>query len=85
MTMADALKTAWRNTRLTMAMRAQVIAFEYLKADGSRRTAHGTLLPTLTPQTKQSGRATNGAIQTYYDTDRQAWRSYRKANLLGIA
>ena len=43
MTLSDALKTAWRNFKLRVAMKSRIVKFYFLKVDGSIREAYGTL------------------------------------------
>lgn len=58
------------------------VEFKYLKADGTQRTAHGTLCHDLIPASDQpTGRGTfNGyekGYAPYYDLDRMGWRCFR--------
>lgn len=84
-TMSEALKCAWRNVRLHAAMAKGVVKFYFQKVDGSIREAFGTLAANIVPGTKGTERRQNPTIQTYFDTDRQEWRSFKKANLLSLA
>lgn len=83
-TMSEALKTAWRNIKLTAVMRTKITRFYFRKVDGSIREAYGTLKETLIPATGESNRKKNDTVQTYYDTERGEWRCYKKANLISI-
>ena len=85
-TMSEALKVAWRNFRLKMAMKQKVAHFYFRKIDGSVREAWGTLAESIVPATNSnSGRKPNPTVQTYFDTEKGEWRCYRIANLLSIA
>lgn len=84
--MSEALKVAWANAKLKMAMKKRIVKFYFQKVDGSIREAYGTTdekhIPTPTGTDK---RAKNDTVQCYYDTERESWRCFKKANLLKIA
>jgi hypothetical protein len=82
---SEALKTAWLNTKLRKAMTAGIVKFYYQKVDGSIREAYGTLAERMVPATLGTGRRTNATVQTYFDSEVQDWRCYKKANLMRIA
>lgn len=84
-TMAEALKTAWRNIKLRTQMQQRIVKFYFQKVDGSIREAYGTLKETLIPATGESNRKKNDTVQTYFDSEKQAWRCYKKANLIRIS
>ena len=84
-TRAEALKTAWANVELTERMRGGIVKFYFRKVDGTTREAYGTLCEKLLPPTGGSGRKPNDTVQVYFDTERQEYRCYKKANLLAIA
>ena len=84
-TMAEALKCAWANFKLRKAMTNKIVRFYFQKVDGSIREAFGTLAANIVPQTNESERKPNDTVQTYFDTEKQAWRCYKKANLVRIA
>ena len=78
-TMSEALKCAWANMKLKLQMKSK-------KVDGSVREAYGTLNEKLMPAvTGTDNRKKNDTVQTYYDTERQEFRCFKKANLLKIA
>ena len=81
-TMAEALKCAWANMKLKTAMRSRIVKFYFRKVDGTIREAYGTLKPALMAETKGTGRKPNDTVQVYFDTERQEYRSYKKANLI---
>lgn len=83
--MAEAMKTAWRNFKLKRAMQGKIICFYFKKVDGTLREAYGTLKESLLPATQGTGRRTNDTVQTYFDTEKQEWRCFKKANLVRIA
>lgn len=84
--MSEALKVAWANFKLKMAMKSRIVRFYFLKVDGSTREAFGTLADGMIPAIAGTDtRKPNDTIQTYYDTEKAAWRCFKRANLLRIA
>lgn len=85
-TMAEALKAAWLNFKLKIAMAARIVKFYFQKIDGSIREAYGTLRADLMPATSgNDNRRKNDTVQVYYDTERQEYRCFKKANIIAIA
>lgn len=84
-TMSEALKCAWANMKLKAAMKQRIVKFYFTKVDGSVREAYGTLKENLVPATSGESRKKNDTVQVYFDTERQEYRCYKKANLLNIA
>ena len=85
-TMSEALKVAWANVKLRIAMKQKIVRFYFRKIDGSIREAWGTLAENLIPATSGTdNRRKNDTVQVYYDTEKADWRCYKKANLLSIA
>lgn len=84
-TMSEALKVAWANMKLKAAMKQKIVKFYFKKVDGSIREAYGTLKENLIPATSGDNRKKNDTVQVYFDTERQEYRCYKKANLLNIA
>ena len=81
-TISQALKTAWQNMKLKLAMKFQIVKFYYTKIDGTIREAYGTLCQRLVPETAGTDtRKKCETVQVYYDTERQEWRCFKKANL----
>ena len=90
MTMSNALKLAWRNAKLYRKLCTSTVTFEYIKNDGSIRHSIGTLsvsqIPAQQiPSGRGAGRTKNSNAQTYYDMDKNAWRSFKRANLVSIS
>lgn len=83
--MSEALKCAWANMKLKAAMKQRIVKFYFTKVDGSVREAYGTLKENLIPTTSGDNRKKNDTVQVYFDTERQEYRCYKKANLLNIA
>ena len=84
-TMSEALKCAWANMKLKAAMKQRIVKFYFKKVDGSVREAYGTLKENLIPATSGDNRKKNDTVQVYFDTERQEYRCFKKANLLNIA
>lgn len=82
-TMREALIVAWRNIKLNAAMQSRIVKFYFQKVDGTIREAYGTLKSTIVPETSSERRA-NPTVQTYYDTEAQNWRCFKRANLIKI-
>lgn len=64
------------------------VTFTFTKKDGTTRTAVGTNKPTIVPNFytfKGSTARANNAVLAYYDLEKNAFRSFRKENLVSIA
>lgn len=83
-TMSETMKCAWANIKLKAAMKQRIVKFYYQKVSGEIREAFGTLKEGMVPDTLGTGRKPNDTLFTYYDTERDAWRSFKRANLLSI-
>lgn len=83
-TMSEALKVAWANMKLKAAMKQRIVKFYFQKVDGSIREAYGTLKENLIPATSGDNRKRNDTVQVFYDTEKQEWRCFKKANLISI-
>lgn len=83
--MSEALKCAWANMKLKAAMKQRIVKFYFKKVDGSVREAYGTLKENLIPATSGDNRKKNDTVQVYFDTERQEYRCFKKANLINIA
>lgn len=82
MTMSEAMRASWLHYKVKSAMHKGIVRFYFQKVDGTVREAYGTLKNDLCPETKGTGRKSGAMIQTYYDTKRQGWRSFKVANLI---
>lgn len=83
--LSEALKVAWLNIKLKVQMKKRIVKFYFQKVDGSLREAFGTLSESVIPQTQSNGRKMNDTCQVYFDTERESWRCFKKANLIKIA
>lgn len=79
-TLSEALKEAWVNIKLVNAMHNGIVKFYFTKVDGSKREAYGTLSSEVIPPVGGE-RKNNDTCQVYFDTEKQAWRCFKKANL----
>lgn len=77
------LKLAWCNFNLVRRMHTEVVRFYFRKVDGTLREAWGTLRTDIVPPVEGNDtRKKNDTVQTYYDTERQEWRSFKRLNLI---
>lgn len=84
-TMSEALKAAWANIKLKAAMKNRIVKFYFQKVDGSVREAYGTLKDNLISAIAGTdNRKRNDTVQVFYDTEKQEWRCFKKANLISI-
>ena len=84
---STALKKAWTLYRLAKMMRKGVVKFFYEKVDGSARVAYGTLvdLPAGVTSRRSVTKAPNYGTMCYWDTKKQAFRSFKVENFIAIA
>ena len=84
-TMSEALHTAWLNAKLHFAMTVRICKFYFQKVDGTIREAYGTLKQDLIPATSgDDNRKKNDTVQVYFDTEKQEYRCFKRANLIRI-
>ncbi|MDR1562273.1 MAG: SH3 beta-barrel fold-containing protein [Dysgonamonadaceae bacterium] len=84
-TMSEALRAAWLNIKLLFAFKQRIVKFYYQKVDSTLREAYGTFSPAIMPEISGNDRrAKNDTVQIYYDTERQEFRCFKKANLIKI-
>lgn len=83
-TLSEALKCAWANIKLKAALSKRVVKFYFQKVDGTMREAYGTLMSERIPATKGT-KKTADTCQVYFDTEKDEWRCFKKANLVRIA
>nr|WP_302437567.1 SH3 beta-barrel fold-containing protein [Bacteroides intestinalis] len=82
--MAEAMKQAWQVLKLKAALKNGVVKFYYQKLNGEVRTAWDTLKEGLIPETKGTERKKNESLITYFDNEKQAYRSFKVANLIKV-
>lgn len=83
-TLSEALKQAWALYRLHKKMIAGIVKFYYQKVDGTMREAWGTLNASLMPKMdpKTDKKTENATVQVYFDTEKQEFRCFKRANLV---
>ena len=83
---AICLQKAWANDKLYKAMQSDVCEFFYMKTDGTKRQAFGTLKhDIIDSKINGSGRKPNENIFTYYDTEKQEFRCFKRYNIIAIS
>ena len=82
--LSEALKRAWANFKLVVRMCRGIVKFYFQKVDGSIREAYGTLSSRFVPAIAAGtdSRKKNDMTQTYFDTEKQVWRCFKKLNLI---
>lgn len=81
---SEAWKKAWAVYRLKQQLQQMTaVNFSFVKVStGEVRKATGTLSSEVVPQTNGTGRPKPVGIVTYFDTDKNAWRSFRAETLV---
>lgn len=84
LSMRDAMVKAWGIFKLKGQMLRGIVKFFYTKIDGTTRMAWGTLKADLLPQQEEGCRQkkVNDTTFCYYDTDKQAFRSFKMINYI---
>lgn len=84
LSMSEALKKAWMNIKLKVALKSGIVKFYFQKVNGEIREAYRTLSSNLIPQTSSGGSSPrkDETTQIYFDTERGSWRRYKKANII---
>ena len=83
LSLSEALKRAWANFKLVVRMCSGIVKFYFQKVDGSIREAYGTLSGRLIPAIAGTdSKKKNDTTQTYFDTEKQEWRCFKKLNLI---
>ena len=83
LSLSGALKKAWKNFKLRVAMSKGIVKFYFQKVDGTIREAYGTLNERIIPAIAGTdNRKKNDTTQTYFDTEKQEWRCFKKLNLV---
>lgn len=84
-TMGEALQTAWANAKFKAVASKKIVEFYFRKVDGTTRQAFGTICGDLVPSTSGTdNRKKNDLIQTYFDTEKNEWRCFKKFNLIRV-
>ena len=74
-------------TEFDKMLREGVVDFEFIKKDGTVRSAKGTLLPEHLPAPKADSdstpRKTNENVMVYFDMEKKSFRSFVKVSFVG--
>lgn len=83
---AECLKRSWQLSKLAKAMKTKVVQFFYVKAStGELRQAFGTLQSSVIDGlVKGVARRQNDNLMTYFDCEKQEFRSFKKFNLTKV-
>lgn len=84
MAIEEATKVAEMNCKLYDALCSHNVRFVFEKKDGTMRDAYGTMRYDTTPPLLGTGRQLSFDLQLYFDLDKMAWRSFKKANLISF-
>lgn len=84
---ADSLKRAWQVYKLAKEMKIRTVQFFYQKVNGEIRQAFGTMRDEVIADKIKGGdtRKKNSDLFTYWDCEKEAFRSFKKFNLVKIA
>ena len=89
--MSKSLRAAWGFEEFRNTLKNGFARFYYTKADGTKRTALGTLAPQLIPIDKlPKGDDASNKIHdvvkafAYFDLEKMEWRSFNVLNWAGI-
>ena len=84
---ADCLKKAWKLLKLKIQMKTRTVQFFFMKVSGEVRQAFGTMKDNVIADKMKGGdtRKKNEHLFTYWDCEKQEFRSFKKFNLLRMA
>nr|DAN18488.1 MAG TPA: hypothetical protein [Bacteriophage sp.] len=84
---ADCLKRAWQVYKLAKEMKSRTVQFFYQKVNGEIRQAFGTMKDEVIADKIKGNdtRRKNDDLFTYWDTEKESFRSFKKFNLIKIA
>lgn len=82
---SECLKRSWLVFKLRKQMKNRKVQFFFQKVDGSIRQAFGTMLDSVIEgKIKGTGRTPNNDLVVYYDCEKDAFRSFKKFNLIKV-
>ena len=83
---SECLKRAWAVYKLSKAMKTKTVQFFYQKVSGEIRQAFGTMRDeVIHDKVKGTGSRKNEDLFTYWDTEKESFRSFKKFNLIKMA
>lgn len=82
---SECLKRSWLLLKLKAQMKKRTVQFFYQKVNGEIRQAFGTLEESVISENmKGTGRKLNENLFTYFDKEKNEFRSFKKFNLIRI-
>ena len=83
---SECLKRSWLLLKLKMQMKKRTVQFFYQKVNGEIRQAFCTLEESvICGNMKGTGRKPNENLFTYFDKEKNEFRSFKKFNIIRIA
>lgn len=84
---SECLKRSWLLLKLKMQMKKRTVQFFYQKVNGEIRQAFGTMKDEVIADKIKGNdtRRKNDDLFTYWDCEKEAFRSFKKFNLIKIA
>ena len=84
---AECLKKSWMLLKLKIQMKTRKVQFFFMKVSGEVRQAFGTMQDEIIADKIKGGdiRKKNEHLFTYWDCEKEEFRSFKKFNLLRIA
>lgn len=83
---SECLKRSWLLLKLKAQMKKRTVQFFYQKVNGEIRQAFGTLEESVISESiKGTGRKPNENLFTYFDKEKNEFRSFKKFNIIRIA
>lgn len=82
---SECLKRSWMVFKLRKQMKTRKVQFFFQKVDGTIRQAFGTMLESVIEgKVKGTGRKPSNDLVVYYDCEKDAFRSFKKFNLIKV-
>lgn len=81
LSMSEALRHAWAWFRLRADMMTKIVEFWFVRSDGTKRQAFGTLRSDMLPKIKGAERKHYDHLQIYFDTEKGEFRSFKIINM----
>lgn len=83
---SECLKRSWLLLKLKVQMKKRTVQFFYQKMNGEVRQAFGTLEESvIVNNVKGTDRKSNDNLFTYFDKEKNEFRSFKKFNIIKIA
>jgi hypothetical protein len=85
LTFSEAQRKAWKIADLKNRMRQGAVKFTYQKTDGTTRQAIGTTSARYFSYQRKTSRPAPAKVVTYFDLQKNSFRSFRASNLIDAA